>query len=152
MTIIETVMSLSHKITNMSSTTANIQHSDSSFKRWGRKYPFIRYGLPMVSLTVFGAVGLGHLLQGSNDIAKVKDDQEWEIIETRKALSRMGPVEAYKPKKISLEEELKALRGKVDINNYEISVEHVLVQAGLAEMSLCLLANWLAGTSAGIHE
>ncbi|KAG6624506.1 hypothetical protein CIPAW_16G031600 [Carya illinoinensis] len=119
MTIIETVMSLSHKITNMSSTTANIQHSDSSFKRWGRKYPFIRYGLPMVSLTVFGAVGLGHLLQGSNDIAKVKDDQEWEIIETRKALSRMGPVEAYKPKKISLEEELKALRGKVDINNYE---------------------------------
>ncbi|KAG2663495.1 hypothetical protein I3760_16G032600 [Carya illinoinensis] len=57
--------------------------------------------------------------QFSNDIAKVKDDQEWEIIETRKALSRMGPVEAYKPKKISLEEELKALRGKVDINNYE---------------------------------
>lgn len=43
----------------------------------------------------------------SKDIAKVKDDQEWEIIETRKALSRTGPVEAYKPKKISLEEELK---------------------------------------------
>lgn len=43
----------------------------------------------------------------SKDIAKVKDDQEWEIIETRKALSRTGPVNAYKPKKISLEEELK---------------------------------------------
>lgn len=37
----------------------------------------------------------------------MKDDQEWEIIETRKALSRTGPVNAYKPKKISLEEELK---------------------------------------------
>lgn len=43
----------------------------------------------------------------SKDIAKVKDDQEWEIIETRKALSRTGLIEAYKPKKISLEEELK---------------------------------------------
>lgn len=107
--------------------------SSSSFKRWGRVHPFVRYGLPMISLTVFGALGLGHLLQGrfvlnfsfnsnsssntynlshlalqlSKDIAKVKDDQEWEIIETRKALSRTGPVNAYNPKKISLEDELK---------------------------------------------
>jgi cytochrome c oxidase assembly protein subunit 16 len=43
----------------------------------------------------------------SKDIARVKDDQEWEIIEARKALSRTGPVNAYKPKKISLEDELK---------------------------------------------
>lgn len=43
----------------------------------------------------------------SKDIAKVKDDQEWEIIEQKKALSRTGPVNAYNPKKISLEEELK---------------------------------------------
>ncbi|XAR52361.1 hypothetical protein NMG60_11020387 [Bertholletia excelsa] len=95
------------------------QKSASGFRRWGRKSPFVRYGLPMISITVLGAFGLGHLLQGSKDIAKVKDDQEWEIIETRKALSRTGPVEAYKPKKISLEEELKALQGKVDIDNYE---------------------------------
>ncbi|OWM87597.1 uncharacterized protein LOC116187491 [Punica granatum] len=98
---------------------AAVENSVSSFKRWGRKYPFIRYGLPMISLTVLGSVGLGHLLQGSKDIAKVKDDQEWEIIEERKALSRTGPLEAYKPKKITLEEELKALKAKVDINNYE---------------------------------
>lgn len=39
----------------------------------------------------------------------MKDDQEWEIIETRKALSRTGPIEAYKPKNISLEEELKVM-------------------------------------------
>ncbi|XVF83196.1 hypothetical protein PTKIN_Ptkin16aG0114500 [Pterospermum kingtungense] len=97
------------KASNQANNTAKVQSSASSFKRWGRKYPFIRYGLPMISLTVFGAVGLGHLLQGSKDIARVKDDQEWEIIETRKALSRTGPVDAYKPKKISLEEELKVL-------------------------------------------
>lgn len=38
----------------------------------------------------------------------MKDDQEWEIIEAKKALSRTGPVE-YKPKKLSLEEELKVV-------------------------------------------
>ncbi|KAG7992901.1 hypothetical protein I3843_02G150800 [Carya illinoinensis] len=119
MIISETKTSMSHKNTNISATMAKIQISSLSFKRWGRKHPFIRYGLPMVSLTVFGAIGLGHLLQGSKDIAKVKDDQEWEITETRKALSRTGPIEAYKPRKISLDEELKALQEKVDINNYE---------------------------------
>ncbi|XP_038711734.1 uncharacterized protein LOC120005921 [Tripterygium wilfordii] len=100
-------------------TAAKMQGSIPSFKRWGRKHPFVRYGLPMISLTVFGAFGLAHLLQGRTDVAKAKDDEEWEIIETRKALSRTGPVDAYKPKKISLEEELKALQEKVDINNYE---------------------------------
>ncbi|GAA0165353.1 hypothetical protein LIER_43712 [Lithospermum erythrorhizon] len=82
----------------------------------------IRYVLSMISLTVLGSLRLGHLLQGSKDIAKVKDDQEWEIIETRKALSRTGPVNAYNPKKISLEEELKALQEKVDIDNYEYKI------------------------------
>ncbi|KAF2318516.1 hypothetical protein GH714_008514 [Hevea brasiliensis] len=118
MTTIETEMDQPPK-NKVSTATAKIQSSASSFERWGRKHPFVRYGLPMISLTVFGAVGLGHLLQGSKDIAKVKDDQEWEIIETRKALSRTGPVEAYNPKKTTLEEELKALQKKVDINNYE---------------------------------
>lgn len=37
----------------------------------------------------------------------MKEDQEWEITEAREALSRTGPINAYKPKKISLEEELK---------------------------------------------
>ncbi|GFP95985.1 hypothetical protein PHJA_001742600 [Phtheirospermum japonicum] len=73
----------------------------------------------MISLTVLGALGLSNLLQGSKDIAKVKDDQEWEVFETRKALSRTGPVGAYKPNNISLDEELKALKQKVDIENYE---------------------------------
>ncbi|KAL2933034.1 Cytochrome c oxidase assembly protein COX16 mitochondrial [Bienertia sinuspersici] len=98
----------------------------SGLKRLGRRNPFLRYGLPLISLTVFGTVGLGHLLQGrfiflwfSKDIAKVKDDQEWEIIEQKKALSRTGPVNAYNPKNISLEEELKALQEKVDINSYD---------------------------------
>lgn len=52
------------KTSNFTTKTAKVQSSASSFKRWGRKHPFIRYGLPMISLTVLGAVGLGHLLQG----------------------------------------------------------------------------------------
>ncbi|RHN81484.1 putative cytochrome c oxidase assembly protein COX16 [Medicago truncatula] len=99
--------------------SSTVEKTASTFKRWGRKGPFLRYGLPMISLTVFGALGLGHLLQGSKDISRVKDDKEWEIIEARKALSRTGPVNAYKPKKISLDDELKALQQKVDINDYE---------------------------------
>ncbi|NP_001146939.1 uncharacterized protein LOC100280548 [Zea mays] len=90
------------------------------FKRWGRKHPFFRYGLPLISLTVFGAVGLAHLIQGSKEVTKEKEDMEWEVVETTKALSRTGPVEgAYKPKKLSLEDELKALQQKVDINSYD---------------------------------
>ncbi|CAN1174273.1 hypothetical protein LINPERPRIM_LOCUS9793 [Linum perenne] len=46
--------------------TSKVEQSKiGSFKRWGRRYPFVRYGLPMISLTVIGALGLGHLLQGS---------------------------------------------------------------------------------------
>ncbi|CAL1374265.1 unnamed protein product [Linum trigynum] len=107
-------------IPSAADATAKVHQSAiGSFKRWGRRHPFVRYGLPMISLTVFGALGLGHLLQGSKDIAKVKDDQEWEIIETRKELSRTGPVNAYNPKKISLEQELQALQQKVNIDDYD---------------------------------
>ncbi|MCL7051616.1 hypothetical protein MKW94_012802 [Papaver nudicaule] len=116
----ETTMNQPNKKVIMTeTTTAKIGRSANEFKRWGRKSPFLRYGLPLISLTVFGALGLGHLMQGSKDVAKVKDEHEWEIIETKKALSRTGPIDAYKPKKISLEEELKAMQKKVDINNYE---------------------------------
>ncbi|PHT53313.1 hypothetical protein CQW23_07775 [Capsicum baccatum] len=117
MTITQTTMSQPNKAND--SSAAKVQNTASSFKRLGRKSPFMRYGLPMISLTVLGSIGLSQLLQGSKDIAKVKDDQEWEIIETRKALSRAGPINAYNPKKINLEEELMALQEKVDINDYE---------------------------------
>nr|ALN97008.1 hypothetical protein [Populus tomentosa] len=117
MSTIETNMSQPRKTTN---AARKIETSfASSFKRWGRGHPFVRYGLPMISLTVFGSVGLAHLLQGRKDIAKVKDDREWEIIETQGALSRSGPPGSYNPKKMSLEEELKALQKKVDITNFE---------------------------------
>jgi len=44
----------------------------------------------------------------SKEVTKDKEDIEWEVVETTKALSRTGPVEgAYKPKKLSLEDELK---------------------------------------------
>ncbi|EER95044.1 hypothetical protein BDA96_01G435200 [Sorghum bicolor] len=99
---------------------AKVLKQASQFKRWGRKHPFVRYGLPLISLTVFGAVGLAHLIQGSKEVTKEKEDIEWEVVETTKALSRTGPVEgAYKPKKLSLDDELKALQQKVDINSYD---------------------------------
>lgn len=63
MTTIETEMGQPPK-NKVATATAKLQSSTSSFKRWGRKHPFVRYGLPMISLTVFGAIGLGHLLQG----------------------------------------------------------------------------------------
>ncbi|XP_060203786.1 cytochrome c oxidase assembly protein COX16, mitochondrial [Lycium barbarum] len=120
MTTTQTTMSQPNKVNERAAfSAANVQNPPSSYRRLGRRSPFMRYGLPMISLTVLGSIGLSQLLQGSKDIAKVKDDQEWEIIETRKALSRVGPVNAYNPKKINLEEELKALQEKVDINDYE---------------------------------
>lgn len=98
---------------------AKIFDKVSQFKRMCRKYPFIGYGIPLISLTVLGSIGLSHLLQGSKDVAKERDDIEWEIIETKKALTRLGPKDGYAPKKLSLEEELKALQQKIDINSYE---------------------------------
>lgn len=47
---------------------AKIMDTASKFKRWGRKYPFLRYGLPLISLTVFGSVGLAHLIQGRQEL------------------------------------------------------------------------------------
>ncbi|KVI00465.1 hypothetical protein Ccrd_021281 [Cynara cardunculus var. scolymus] len=65
MTTVGTTMDQPNKANKLGATnSARIQSPASGFKRWGRKGPFIRYGLPMISLTVFGALGLGHLLQG----------------------------------------------------------------------------------------
>ncbi|RRT34758.1 hypothetical protein GW17_00051317 [Ensete ventricosum] len=117
----ESKTSAAHKVGPVVSP-AEILHKASQFKRWGRKYPFLRYGLPLISLTVLGSVGLAHLIQGRQEhkeITKEKDDLEWEIIETTKAFTRTGPKDSYKPKKLSLEEELKALQQKIDIANYE---------------------------------
>ena len=56
-------MSTAQRIDSEGSTTKLSQHA-SEFRRWGRKYPFVRYGIPLISLTVFGSVGLAHLIQG----------------------------------------------------------------------------------------
>ncbi|XP_062215955.1 uncharacterized protein LOC133916340 [Phragmites australis] len=113
------VMNTTQKV-DLVEPAAKVIKQASQYKRLGRKNPFVRYGLPLISLTVFGAVGLAHLIQGSKEVTKEKEDIEWEVVETTKALSRTGPVEgAYKPKKLSLEDELKALQQKVDINSYD---------------------------------
>ena len=48
----------------VATTAAKIQKLNPGFKRCGKKNPFVRYGIPMNSLTVLESVGLGHLLQG----------------------------------------------------------------------------------------
>jgi cytochrome c oxidase assembly protein subunit 16 len=57
------VMSTTQKVNPVESMAKSVKQA-SQFKRWGRKHPFVRYGLPLISLTVFGAVGLAHLIQG----------------------------------------------------------------------------------------
>jgi len=104
-------------------STANRHTSKSAnYKGWGRTNPFLRFGLPLISLTIFGAVGLAHLQQGRKDMEEVREDREWEAIERTKALSREGPLGKFvRPKnsKINLEDELKALQQKIDINKFE---------------------------------
>ncbi|RWW57913.1 hypothetical protein BHE74_00035258 [Ensete ventricosum] len=62
----ESKTSAAHKVGPVVSP-AEILHKASQFKRWGRKYPFLRYGLPLISLTVLGSVGLAHLIQGRQE-------------------------------------------------------------------------------------
>ncbi|XVE75371.1 hypothetical protein DITRI_Ditri12bG0089100 [Diplodiscus trichospermus] len=119
MASIEGNMGQPQKTSNLASKTAKVQSSASSFRRWGRKYPFIGYGLPMISLTVFGAVGLGHLLQGRNGVGSKGGICFLACKVGQGIQTSYGPIDAFKPKKISLEEELKALRENVDINNYD---------------------------------
>ncbi|CAM6113757.1 unnamed protein product [Calypogeia fissa] len=96
--------------------------ASQAYKRVGRINPFTRYGLPMISLTVLGSLGLSHLQQGRKDVVNAREDEEWAVIGASKALSREGPLPGFeqkKKKKIDLEQELKAFREKVDIDAYE---------------------------------
>lgn len=59
-----TTMEQSKKFNKAFVSVAGKLQNPSRFKRFGRSSPFIRYGLPMISFTVLGTLGLGHLLQG----------------------------------------------------------------------------------------
>lgn len=99
-------------------TTSN----SAAYRRVGRTSPFLRIGLPLIVLTVLGSLGLSHLHQGRRDVAIARDEQEWEIIEDTKGLSREGPRSGNFrriKKKIDLEEELKAIQKKIDIDSFE---------------------------------
>ncbi|XP_023736779.1 uncharacterized protein LOC111884693 [Lactuca sativa] len=104
MTTIGTTMNQQPNTTNKLEYTnaAKIQNSASWFKIWGRKGPFIRYGLLMIPLNMFGALGLGHLF--TSQITK-----SGRFLKLKKPFSRTGPIEAYKPKNLSIEEELKVI-------------------------------------------
>lgn len=59
-----TTMEQSKKFNKAFVSVAGKLQNPSRFKRFGRSSPFIRYGLPMISFTVLGTLGLSHLLQG----------------------------------------------------------------------------------------
>eukprot|EP00250_Pteridium_aquilinum_P009314 c18589_g1_i1 orf=348-677(-) len=93
-----------------------------AYRRRGRSRPFLQFGLPLVTLTVVGFLGIGHLHQGRRDIAAVVDEQGWEKIKDSEGLTWEGPIgqNMYrKNKKMNLEEELKVMQEKMDINSFE---------------------------------
>ncbi|MCO5551981.1 hypothetical protein L7F22_005489 [Adiantum nelumboides] len=91
-----------------------------AYKKRVRTSPFLRFGLPLVSLTVVGFWGLGHLVQGRRDVSNVIDETGWERIKEQ-GLTREGAIgNVYrKNKKIDLMEELKVMQEKMDIDSFE---------------------------------
>ncbi|KAH7283166.1 hypothetical protein KP509_35G064700 [Ceratopteris richardii] len=93
-----------------------------TYKRKLRTSPFLRFGLPLISLTVVGFLGLGHMVQGRRDVSNVIDENGWERLTETQGLTREGALGKNlqrKSKKINLEEELKAMQEKLDINSFE---------------------------------
>lgn len=90
----------------------------ASVKKWN---PFIKFGVPLISLTVLGSVALAHLQQGRKDVLNARDEKEWERMAANKALTREGVVAGAvadavaKKKPLNLEEELQ----KVKIDDFE---------------------------------
>ncbi|CAI5503803.1 unnamed protein product [Closterium sp. Naga37s-1] len=77
----------------------------------------------MLSMMVVGSVGLGYMVQGRRDLERAKDDGEWAALEATRSLTRESDIGELKtPAKrapLDLEEELKRMQQKIDINNYE---------------------------------
>ncbi|KAG0605619.1 hypothetical protein M758_9G073700 [Ceratodon purpureus] len=87
-------------------------------KRWN---PFLKFGVPLISLTVLGSVALAHLQQGRKDVLTARDEKEWASMAANKALTREGAIAGAvadavaKKKPLNLEEEL----NKVKIDDFE---------------------------------
>eukprot|EP00249_Psilotum_nudum_P005366 c18807_g1_i2 orf=343-708(+) len=106
----------------MNAMRQHFEVNNRAYKRLGRRSPFVHYGLPLISLTVLGYLGLAHLQQGRKDVEAVRDEREWEIIQATSALSRTGPTGKTvlrRREELNLEEELKALQKKIDIDSFE---------------------------------
>ncbi|CAI5522644.1 unnamed protein product [Closterium sp. NIES-64] len=77
----------------------------------------------MLSMMVVGSVGLGYMVQGRRDLERAKDDGEWAALEATRSLTRESDIGELKTpvrrKAMDLEEELKRMQQKLDINNYE---------------------------------
>lgn len=91
-------------------------------RRSGRRGgPFTKYGVPMLSLMVLGYVAVGHVLQGRRDLSQARDDEEWLKLRATQSLTKEGPMAAPASRKppLSLDDELRELRKKVDIDAFE---------------------------------
>lgn len=93
-------------------TTSGNRSLSSNFKRLGRTNPFLKYGVPLISLTILGSLGLAHLQQGWKDVMSARDDREWRAIAVSRSITREGPVAGAEKKKLNLEEELKKVEVK----------------------------------------
>ncbi|CAN5957624.1 unnamed protein product [Sphagnum jensenii] len=96
-------------------STGNRSAIRSNFKRLGWTNPFLKYGVPLISLTILGSLGLAHLQQGWKDVLSAQDDREWQATALSQSLTGEGPVAGAKKKKLNLEEE----RKKVEVKPFD---------------------------------
>lgn len=82
---------------------------------------FLRVGAPLVAMVLVGFGGITHLLEGRREVQRAKEDEDWIILQTSKNISRDGPLEggSLPRPKLNLEDELKKLMEKVNINDFE---------------------------------
>ncbi|CAK9862760.1 unnamed protein product [Sphagnum jensenii] len=78
-------------------STGNRSAIRSNFKRLGWTNPFLKYGVPLISLTILGSLGLAHLQQGRKDVLSAQDDQEWQATALSQSLTGEGPKVEVKP-------------------------------------------------------
>ncbi|GAQ85474.1 hypothetical protein KFL_002370080 [Klebsormidium nitens] len=81
-------------------------------RRAGGGGPFLRFGLPMTVFSVVGFYGLVHLTQGRREMINAHSPAQLQPLNKEGELKSEG-------KKLDLNEELRKLNEKVNINDYE---------------------------------
>eukprot|EP00897_Mesotaenium_endlicherianum_P010404 jgi/Mesen1/9392/ME000613S08754 len=89
------------------------------YRRSSRGGPFVKYGIPLLSLVVLGYASIGHLMQGRRDISQAKDDADWARSTASNASSAAIQARVKRESSVDLEHELEVLQKKVDIDAFE---------------------------------